>query len=174
MDHGWVDTIVIWLNGVRVNSTAGRSQDGNGVIRRRVRNDSHGDEDDEQVEPHGEVGHPPVGLEGSDLGQEEADNDEENGADDIAQLELGDLRDVLTELDRDLSEQQQQTQSLHDVGDVAGQCAPGAETEIAIVPGWELVAVHAEEDAPDQVTRVAGHESENRVESDTYISRRVN
>ena len=54
--------------------------------------DAHGDEDDQQVHPDGEIGHPAVGLKGADLGDEEAGADKQDWADDVAQPELGHLR----------------------------------------------------------------------------------
>lgn len=128
---------------------------------------AHRDEDGQEIQPHGEVRHPPVGLQRANLGEEETGDDKQQGADNVAQPELGHLRDVLAELDCNLTQEEQQAESLADVRDVAGRLAPGPHCEITIVARGEFVAVDAEEHAPDQIARIASHETEDGVEGDS-------
>ena len=165
---GWVGEVSQLLDGLGVNDAASGSQGRDGVVGGRVRDDAHSDKDNQEVEPHSEVSHPSIRLERADLRDEEASDDEDHGADHVAQLELGHLRDVLAELDRDLAKEEQQAESLADVGDVSSRLAPGSHCEITIVARGEFVAVDAEEYAPDQIPRVASHEAEDGVEADSW------
>ena len=85
----------------RVNSRTRRAQNGDRVVGGRVGNNTHSDKNGQKGDPHGEICNPSVCLECSDLRQTKADYHEEQGTDDVAELELGDLGNVFTILDRD-------------------------------------------------------------------------
>ncbi len=122
---------------------------------------AHGYENHQKVQPDGKVGHKAVVFQSADLGHEEPPDDEQQGTDDITEAEFGDLAYVLAVLDCNLTEEEEEAQSLHDVGHVAGSRAPGTKGKIAIVAAWELVAVEAKVDVPDQIAGVASHEAED-------------
>jgi len=70
-------------------------------------------------------------LERSDLAEEEADDDEDNGADGVAELEFGDLGESLALLDGDLAKDEDEGQGLQDIDDLASRLSIKAEEEVA-------------------------------------------
>jgi len=92
------------------------------------------------------------------LGQEKSGDDEEQRADNVAELELRNLRDVLAKQDGDLAEKKEQTHGLHEVHDMAGYPAPGSEGKITVVSRGKFIGVDAEENVPDKVATIACHE----------------
>ena len=54
---------------------------------------------------------------------------------------------------------------MHHVGHIAGRLAPGTKAKIAVVAARELVAVEAKVNMPDQIARVASHETEDGVQN---------
>lgn len=56
-----------------------------------MRGRSHRDKDCQNVEPEAEIGNPSVVSQGTNLSQEEADDDEYQGTDDVADAVLGHL-----------------------------------------------------------------------------------
>ena len=88
MGHGWVVAGCVRCDKVRVRSVA-CGGGGGGVQRWGVSDEAHGEEDDEEVEPYGEVSEPAELLEGADLANEEACEGPDKAADGVAELEFG-------------------------------------------------------------------------------------
>ena len=107
MDYGRVVTLGVWGYGDRVDDSACRAKDTNCVIWRTVGHDAHSYEDDQKVQPDGQVGHKAVIFESADLGQAKPGDDEQQGTDDVAEAEFGDLAYVLAELDCHLAEDEE-------------------------------------------------------------------
>ncbi len=93
--------------GLHTCSTTSRSQCRDRVIWRRVANEAHSEEDCQEIEPNCKIRHPAVGSERPDLIHEEAGENEDQRADDVTDLELGHHIYVLSELDRDLTQNQE-------------------------------------------------------------------
>ena len=161
---GRIVVVLVRRDGCRIDSAPGGSQLGDGVVWRRMGNDTHGDEDDKQIQPHRKVGHQAICLESADLREEEAGANENHRTDSIAKTKPGHLRNVLAELDGDLTENEKQRERLHDVGDIASGGTPGSEREITVVPCREFMAIDAEENVPEEVAGVAGHEAKDSIQ----------
>ena len=132
VDDGWIDAVGVGRDGVFVDGGARGPEHGDGVVGCRMRHHPHRDEDSEEGAPDGEVGEEAEVLERADLGQAEADDDEQKRADDVAEAEFGDLTDVLAVLDGDLARDEEEGEGLEEVGHVAGDGSAGAEGQVAL------------------------------------------
>lgn len=66
-------------------------------------------------------------LQGANLRQEEADDNEQQRTNSIAQFELRYLRDVLAEQNDDLAKEEKQSEGLEKIKSMASGFAPGPE-----------------------------------------------
>ena len=60
--------------------------------------------------------------------------------------------------------------ALHGIGKVAQRPSPRSECYVTIVSGREFKAIDAEEDAPDNMARIAGDDPKNREKYNSYIA----
>lgn len=72
-------------------------------------------------------------LQRSNLVEEETGDDEDQRADNVAELELGHDGNVLSKLNGHLTEQQQQGKSLQEVDAMTSGCSPAKTLEMMIV-----------------------------------------
>ena len=94
--------------------------------------EAHGQEDDEQVDPDGEVGEPAEFLQRANLTEEEAGQGPDETADGVAQLELRRFGQRLAVGNDDDGHAAQQLDRLQDVETVAGRGTVEAERQIPV------------------------------------------
>ena len=104
---------------------------------------AHGDEHDEQIDPHGKVGEPAEFLERSDLAYKEACESPDQAANGVAQLELRGFRKSFTIGDDDDGHIAEQLDGLKDVEQVARPLAVEAVCKITVGSAWILVRIEA-------------------------------
>lgn len=102
---------------------------------------THGDEHDDQVDEHGQVGQPAELLQSADLAQEEAGQRPDETADGVAELELGCLGQGLAVGDDDDGHVAEKLDGLEDVDEVAAPWSVDAEGEVTKGLDGELEGV---------------------------------
>lgn len=123
-----------------------------GIIGGRVSGAAHGDEHASQVEPHCDVGQPTEFLQSTDLAEDEASQGPDQAADDVAELELGGLRQSLAVGDNDQTDIQEQLNALQNVKEVAHPWAVHSESHVSEATQRELVRVETKEGIPEEVS----------------------
>ena len=108
-----------------------------------MRNKTHGQKDDEEVDPDGKVGQPSKFLQRANLADEKAPNCPDKAADGVTQLEFGGLRECFTIGDCDDRDIAEELDRLEDVQAVSTDMAVEAESDIAIRLAGEFVRVDA-------------------------------
>jgi hypothetical protein len=125
------------------------------VVGRRVRDEAHADEDEEEVEPDGAVREPAVVLQGPDLADEHADEGPDDDADREAELALCDLGERLAVGEADGADIDDELDRLEDAAEVAEPAAKDAAAEVGVRLDRVEVAVHLDEEVPEQEAGVA-------------------
>lgn len=128
---------------------------------------SHGDKDGQDVEPEAEVRKPAERSQGADLRQKEADYDEDQRTNDVAEAVFGYLGDVLAKQDGHLTQQQQEGDGLEDIDDMASGCPPRSECQIAVIAGWKFMGVDPHEDPPEEVSGIHTENAESREDANS-------
>lgn len=113
--------------------------------------DTHANKHDHQVECNGKVGQGAQLVECSNLAQDETYTHPNQAAHDIAEVELGHLRDRKTIADNKKTNANDQLNGLEEVDCIAEPRSPDAESKITVVLGWEFVRVNVHESLPENI-----------------------
>jgi len=132
-----------------------------------MRHHAHGDEHDHEIEENGKVGQDAEFLECADLAEAKTTEGPDKTADGIAEFELGDLGKGLAVADDNVTNAQEQLETLQEVDDIARDPAINTESEIGVVLAGIFVGIKTHEASPQEPTGISSHDAKYSEESDT-------
>lgn len=140
----------------------------NCVIWRLNTDRNHGDDDGSNRKPEAKIRNESVVSQGTDLRQEETNNDEDQRADDVAEIALRHFRDVLSKENCDLAEQQKKSNGLQYVDALPGGLAPCSKRDITVVACGKFERVDPHENSPDKPAAVRNEYPEDSKDGNTW------
>lgn len=138
-----------------------------GEVWSAVAGNSHGEDDDQKIEPDGEVGEISELLQGSDLTNDHGGKRPDETADGEAELELGHLRQSLAVTNDNDADVEQELDALEQIHAVASPGTVDSETEVAEGLHGVSVGIELQEHSPDLPAGKEGHDTHAGVDEDT-------
>lgn len=139
-----------------------------GIIGRRIGCNAHGNKQNEQVDPYGEICQPAESLKCSDLADDHASGHEDDQAHNEADAGLRHLRDGLTVGENEDGNRKQELDCLQDIHAVSCPSAVNSEEAICITLHRISVGVQCHEDFPELESEVHSEATENSVQGHTW------